>query len=116
MNLGLIAKALTAGLGAASTAGTVALQDGHIQFWEWFTIVGSALLAFVVVYFVNNTEALRFGKAVASLLVSLGAFVGTALLDGHLSNQEWIGLVMAGFTAFATWYTPNSTSSDEFKV
>lgn len=109
--IGEVAKALNAGLGAAATAATVALQNGHVEFWEWFTIVGSFAVAFLAVFLVDNTPRNMVYKAIAAAVVAVGAFLGTALLDGSLSSDEWIGLAGAVVTAFMTWYAPNAPSS-----
>lgn len=111
MVIGEVAKALTTAFGAAATSMTTAMQNGHMEFWEWFTVAGSFVVGFLFAYFTDNTAANRPYKAVAAVLAAIVAWLGTAFLDGSVSSDEYVGLATAAITAFMTWYTPNAPSS-----
>lgn len=111
MTIGEVSKALNAAFTSAGTALTVALQNGHVEFWEWFTIVGSFAVAFFAVYLVDNTDRNLALKALAAATVATGAFLATAFLDGYLDPNEWLGLAGVLVSAFMTWYAPNERSN-----
>jgi hypothetical protein len=51
-----IAKAITAGLGAASAAVVTATQDGNVTVWEWLTALGAAVLIGLATWRIPNTQ------------------------------------------------------------
>jgi hypothetical protein len=112
--IGLITKAIIAAAVAAAGSVTAALQNGHIELLEWVAIAVSFLVALAAVWAVPNLPdgIKRYGKAItAALIAGLGA-AGTALLNGVISPDEWVVIIVALLTGSGLVYiAPDAPAS-----
>lgn len=95
--IGLIAKAIVGAAVAAAGAVTTALQNGHIELVEWVAIALAFFVALGAIWATPNLPdgVKRYGKAIVAALVAGLAAVGTALIDGNISPDEWVVIVIA---------------------
>lgn len=114
MNLGPIAKAVSAAVVAGLTASITALSDGDITPVEWTVIVGAFLVALGGVFSIRNIPdtARAYSKAILAGLIAAVASVGQALTDGGVSSAELLGIgvaLLVGLGLVAT--VPNAPAS-----
>lgn len=56
----------------------------------------------------------EYAKAVTAGVVACGGGVGTALADGHVTGQEWIGIAVATVVAVAAVFrVPNADAEPQ---
>jgi peptidoglycan/LPS O-acetylase OafA/YrhL len=114
MELGLIAKAIVAAAVSASSAVITALQDGHIDTLEWIAIVSAFLIGLGAVWAVPNLPdgVKRYAKSIVAALIAGLAALGTALIDGSISADEWVVIVLALVSGSGLVYVaPNAPNS-----
>lgn len=109
-NPGLVAKAITGGLGAAGVAAITALQTGAgIDGAEWAGIA-SALIVGLGVWWADNRHA-TYLKAATAIVLTVLAGLGTALADGSVSTAEGLTLLLALVNGINVAVTPNASDS-----
>lgn len=116
--VGLWAKSVVGAVSAGLSAALVALQDGHIEQFEWIGIALAAVVALAAVKGVSNAASgpLYFAKAIlAAVIAALGA-LGTALADGQgITPNEWIIVFLAVLSALPVAITSDAVQSDQFR-
>lgn len=113
--IGLWTKAILSMIGAALGAALVALQDGHIESFEWVTIVVGALAALTVISFIRNATSgvLYYARAGTAAVIACLTAVGTGLADGQgLTANELIVAALALITALPVSIAPDAKDSD----
>lgn len=117
--IGLYTKAILTALVSAMGAATTALQDGHIDTQEWFTIVIGLLIGGGLVWAIPNLSSgvARYGKAITAAVVAFLSALAAALLDGVITPNEWIIIFGALITGSGlVSIAPNAEVSTNFRL
>lgn len=55
---------------------------------------------------------LTSAKAAVALGLAALTALGTAIADGHITGDEWVGIALAVLTAAGVWLVPNAPTKD----
>jgi hypothetical protein len=108
----MIRKAIATLLGVVATWASTAIATGGIAWDEWWGLL-AAVGATIGVYAIPNEPAWLAGiqKSVAAFLGGVATWATTALVDGHLTHDEWLGLVTLAVTTYAAYQALNRTEA-----
>lgn len=116
--IGLWTKAILALLAAVLNSALTALQDGHVEQFEWVAMVASGLVALAAVGFIRNAESgpLAYLKAILAAVIAAAGSFGTGIADGHVTPNEWVIICLALLSALPVAIAPNAEESDQFRL